>query len=244
MKLLKLLIYTARWLKGGLMEWVPDYQPNVFKNEVPVFLDEMTDLFKKYKVYVFGYGSLLYPSGWAGRWMMKRPMANKLIECHAHGVERGPWGLYNSANYYGIIPKENSVVNGVVTRIWDLKDWTNLMATEMIAGLYRRANYRVVDITDNIIDWPKKPKSARIHCVMNRPKNRELVSKSIPAYQYYDRVWDGVKKYRSPEFAEEFLKLGGFKSTFEALAFIVNKRKGEENVISQKVLFKSHKRPQ
>ncbi len=222
MNLIKMISYTAKWLKGGLMEWVPNYVPNVFENEVPVFKTEMNNLFKKHKVYVFGYGSLLYPDGWHGRWMKRRPVASKLIECHAHDVERGPWGIFNDNNYYGIIPKENSIVNGVVTRIWDLQDWINLMSTEMIAGLYRYANYRVVDITDKVTDWPKKPKSARIHCVMNKASNREAVLRTFPARGYYDRVWKGVREQRSPAFAKEFLELGGFKHTMEVFDFISN----------------------
>ena len=222
MKLTKLITYTVKWLKGGLMEWVPNYEPNVFKNEVPVFKKDMEALFKSHKVYVFGYGSLLYPGGWFGRHMVKRPTEGKLIECRAHGFERGPWGLFGKQNYYGIIPKDDCMVNGVVARIWSLNDWVGLMSTEMIAGLYRYANYRVVDITDSITDWPKKPKSARIHCVMNQPMNRELAIESFPAARYYDRVWEGVKNHRSPSFVTEFLELGGFRSTVEAFLFIDN----------------------
>jgi hypothetical protein len=213
-------------MKGKTMEWVPNYKPNVFKNEVPVFREEMETLFKKHKVYVFGYGSLLYPDGWRSRGMKKVPSAGKFIECHANGFERGPWGLYGSVNYYGIIPKEGSAVNGIVTRIWSLDDWVNLMFTEMIAGLHKYANYRVVDITDSITDWPKKPKSARIHCVMNQPQNRELALKTFPAHRYYDRVWNGVKEHRTPAFAKEFLELGGFRNTIEAYVSIDNKRRG------------------
>jgi hypothetical protein len=224
------------------MEWVPDYQPNVFTNEVPVFKDEMKKLFKEHKVYVFGYGSLLYPDGWHFRWMKKRPTSEKLIECRAQDVERGPWGLYETKNYYGIIPEDGSVVNGIVTRIWSLQDWINLMSTEMIAGLYRFANYRVVDITDSITDWPKKPKSARVHCVMNQPINRKLVLKSFPAHGYYDRVWKGINIHRGPAFAKEFLELGGFRSTMEAYLFIENRREGEKNVVSEEVLLESRQR--
>jgi hypothetical protein len=223
------------------MEFINDYKPDMFKNEVPVFKEDMVTLFKNHKVYVFGYGSLLYPGGWYGRWMIKRPTAIKLIECRAHGFERGPWGIYDTRNYYGIIPKKDSIVNGVVTRIWSLGDWVALMSTEMIAGLYRFANYRVVDITDSVTDWPKKPKSARIHCVMNQVGNRAAALKSFPAHGYYDRVWKGVVQYRSPTFASEFLELGGFRSTMEVMEFItrttettefINKLEGGKNVVS------------
>jgi len=115
------------------------------------------------------------------------------------------------------------------------------MSTEMIAGLYRYANYRVVDITDSLIDWPKKPKSARIHCVMNQATNREAALESFPSRGYYDRVWNGVRKERSPAFAKEFLELGGFRNTMEAFLFIEN-RKGGNNVISQEVLLKYSKK--
>jgi hypothetical protein len=194
------------------MEWIPNYAPDVFENEVPVFKNDMVSLFKKHKVYVFGYGSLLYPGGWRRRWMKRPPLSTKMIECTLNGFERGPWGLYLGVNYYGIIPNKDFATNGIVTRIWDLQDWINLMSTEMIAGLYKEANYRVVDVTDLITGWVKKPKSARIHCVVNRPINKELVRNSnVPGY-YYKEVWEGINKYRSQKFIEMFLKSGGFHS--------------------------------
>ena len=208
------------------MEWILDYKPNVFENEVSVFKKDMEALFKKHKVYVFGYGSLLYPGGWQKRWMRRPPLSTKMIECSLNDFERGPWGHYRGVNYYGIIPSKGAITNGIVTRIWDLQDWINLMASEMIGGLYREANYRAVDVTNLISGWVKKPKSARIHCVVNRPINKELVLNSnIPNY-YYREVWEGINKYRSPKFIEMFLKTGGFDSGKAVFDFLNIKAKG------------------
>jgi hypothetical protein len=188
------------------MEFVRKYEPNVLKNEVPVFKDDMTKLFEKHPVFVFGYGSLLYPDGWKNRGLNEDPKNEDMIECTLKGFERGPWGLYARSNFYGIIRNSEKEVNGVLLRIKTLREWVHLMSTEMIAGLYRYANYRVVDVTDCI---DTTPNSSRVHAVCNRPVNREEFFNTIPHFDYYNRDWKGVKMYRSPEFAKRFLETGG-----------------------------------
>jgi hypothetical protein len=225
-KLVRKGIDLAAWLHGGLMERVGKYEPNVLANEVPVFRTPMESLFANHPVYVFGYGSLLYADGWWGRRMKIEPMAEDLKECMLKGYERGPWGLYNHSNFYGVIPTKRAKLNGVVTRIHSLEDWIELMATEMIAGLYRYANYRVVDVTKAISDI-ELPKDARIHCVCNRPINRKLVLDSHPYHNYYKRCWNGVLEERSPEFAIKFLNTGGVKSG-EAILDLMDKLREKE----------------
>lgn len=191
------------------MELVKKYEPNVLKNEVPVFRDEMTALFEKHPVFVFGYGSLLYPDGWENRGLNEDPKNEDLIECTLKGFERGPWGLYARSNFYGIIRNYEKEVNGTLLHVKTLREWVHLMSTEMIAGLYRYANYRVVDVTDSIDNTRMLPKGFRVHAVCNRPINRVKFFNTIPYRGYYDRVWAGIKMYRSPEFAKRFLETGG-----------------------------------
>lgn len=213
------------------MESIVVYEPNVFKNEVAVFRQPMEELFEKHKIYVFGYGSLLYSEGWSDRGMRKPPRKEDLKECTLNEFERGPWGLWGEVNFYGVIPTPETKLNGVVTEIKTLSDWVYLMSTEMIAGLHDYANYRVVDVTDNITGWKNKPNNVRVHCVVNRPVNRELVCNSNCSYDYYNKVWEGVQKERTKSFAKKFLKTGGFINDDAAIDFIEQRRIKEWNQI-------------
>jgi len=227
-KLVRKGIDLAAWLRGGLMERVGTYEPNVLKNEVPVFREPLEELFANHQVYAFGYGSLLYADGWWGRRMKTEPGPEDLYECTLNGYERGPWGLYNHLNFYGVIATKKAKLNGVITRIHSMADWVELMATEMIAGLYRYANYRVVDVT-KAITGINLPKGSKIHCVCNRPVNRTLIHDSHPYHKYYNRTWAGVLRERSSAFATEFLKTGGFINDDEVWEFM-EKLKGKEKV--------------
>ena len=191
------------------MERVGNYEPNVLKNEVPVFRDEMQKLFEEHPVFVFGYGSLLYPDGWTHRGLNEDPKNEDLIECNLEGFERGPWGLYAGSNFYGIIRNSEKSVNGTLLHVKTLREWVHLMSTEMIAGLYRYANYRVVDVSDGIDNTRALPTGFVVHAVCNRPVNKKKFFHTVPYRGYYDRVWAGVKKYRSAQFAKTFLETGG-----------------------------------
>jgi hypothetical protein len=149
--------------------------------------------------------------------MVYAPKKNALIECKVKGFERGPFGLFGLSNFYGVIRKTGAKLNGCLGRVQRLGDWVNLMSTECIAGLTSAVNYRVVDITENIFDVKGTlPANAVVHMVVNRPTNREQILHSWPARNYYDYCWKGVKAERTKEFAEFFLKHGGFKTNKEA----------------------------
>ena len=210
------------------MERIDEYKPNVLKSEVPVFLDPMEELFDKHRVFVFGYGSLLYPHGWRPRGMIHVVTQSDIKECILKGFERGPWGIYNNQNYYGVIRNKDKYLNGVVVEIRTLHDWVGLMKTEMIAGLYDWATYRVVDVTENI-EGVTLPKNARVHCVCARPNAKSQLFHSIPASWYYSEVWQEVVMERTSEFQEEFLKTGGFRNGNEVWELIDNKE-GKEDV--------------
>lgn len=196
-----------------MAEFVGDKYRTVLMNEVEVTAKNLIRIFQQYSVYVLGYGSLLYEEGWWGRRMEKEPKAKDLIEVDLRGYERGPWGLYGSSNFYGVIRNSTKNMNGVLAPIESVQDWAGLMTTEMIAGLYQFANYRVVDVTDAVfnIRGTIKP-NARIHMVCNRPINREKMLHTWPSQGYYDRVWRGVQTERGRAFTETFLKTGGFMS--------------------------------
>ena len=198
------------------------YKPNVLNNEFPVFRGELERLFEKHDVYVFGYGSLLCKAGWHNRGIYYTPQKHDFIECVLDGYERGPWGMFGEINFYGVVKNKRKRVNGVIVKIHDIFDWIALMRSEYVAGLSEKVNYRVVDVTRSIKNTPELPDNVVIHCVCNRPINRNLVLDTRPARSYYDNVWKLVCKGRSERFVTQFLKTGGFKSNKEVDAFIKN----------------------
>lgn len=178
------------------------------ENEVLVSPGEIRGLFKEKTVYVLGYGSLLYSEGWWGRNMYKYTEPDDLVECSVEGYERGPYGLFRGAHFYGVVPNEDAQFNGVLNRIDDMWDWVGLMRTELIAGIFDPFNYRVVDVTDKVSDVDLEPSSV-VHMVVNEPKNKETWKRCVAYPGYYEEVWDGVCKERSTKFVHEFVKTGG-----------------------------------
>ena len=184
------------------------YKP-ILKNEVRVFKQPMTKLFDEKRVFVAGYGSLLFSDGWTNRgYMMQKIKPEDMIECKIDNFERGKFGVYFNQNFYGVIRTKGKYINAALVEILTLKDWIELMATECIAGIFPNYNYRVVDVTDCVTDV-ELPENAVVHMVVNEPRNRVLIKNSIDAPGYYKYVYNGVLKERSNMFFEEFMKTGG-----------------------------------
>lgn len=195
------------------MEVVKNFGP-VLKNEFTLNKENLQKLFSSRRpVYVMGYGSLLFPAGWLGRKMLRPP--RKLIECVCSGFERGPWGLFQGVNFYGIIRTNGSHLNAVLGRVRTMTDYIGLMDSERAVGLHKYANYRVVDVTEEVSAESDLPNDATIHAVVNRPSNRKKIGKTFPMFGYYEYVWGWLNRMRGEEFAKEFLKTGGFKNSRE-----------------------------
>lgn len=207
------------------MEYIEEgcYKP-ILKNEVKIEKYNLQEMFSDNNVYVFGYGSLTTSTGWLGRHMCNPP--RELIECTLNGFERGPFGVFQGLNFYGIIRNANKKCNGVLGRIHDLNDWVNLMFTECVAGIVKTVNYRVVDVTNEISDIDGRlEKPYTIHAVANRPINRDkCIIETIPAAGYYQQVWSQITLERTPTFATEFLQTGGFRNDDELMrAFMMGR---------------------
>lgn len=197
------------------------------KNEFKVSTYSIIKLFEKHSVYVFGYGSLLYPSGWRSRFMKRPP--KELITTNLSGFERGPFGLYGFTNFYGIIRTKGKHLNGIVAHIKSPTDYYNLMLSEFVVGLHQAANYRIVDVTEEIdLNLPKR---VIIHTVTNRPINRTKILTSAPSSGYYDSVIRNIKKFHTEKFVRDFLNTGGFKNNREVKRYL---EKGWEINISGK----------
>ena len=196
----------------------------MLKNEFSVSVDNIIKLFKKHKVYVFGYGSLMYPEGWTGRQMAEPPRA--FVIADLNNFERGPFGLFGVHNFYGIIRTKGKNLNGVVAQIKSPADYYHLMLSEYVVGLHTFANYRVVDITDEIkIDLPN---NAVVHTVVNRPINRVKILTSFPAPGYYNSVIRSIKSYHEEKTIQDFLASGGFESRDEVSRYL--ERGGDVNI--------------
>jgi len=219
------------------MEFAPRYKPNTLKDEVEVSVRHLNTTFKKKSVYVFGYGSLLHSGGWYGRVLAKPPKVKDLIECELDGFERGPFGIFFSTNFYGIVRNSKKTVNGVLARIHNLSDWINLMRTENVAGLTALPTYRVIDVTEKISE--RLPDNSVIHTVCSRPSVKKIaigtlpenleafranyyINETEPQINYYEKVYRGVCKERSTGFVKKFLSTGGFRDGKEVETFINN----------------------
>ena len=179
-------------------------------NEVYVTVSGMKKLFDEKKVFIIGYGSLLFEHGWSKRGMKISPKAVDLVECTVNGYKRGTFGIQNGIHFYGAIQDKKEHFNAVITPIHSLNDWVELMQSEYVAGIYKNYNYRVVDVT-NFVSEAKLPKQSVIHMVANEPENINIFNRVMPAPGYYKYVWKGVKRNRSKEFQKEFLETGGIK---------------------------------
>ncbi len=187
---------------------MPKY-PLKLKDEVRVTRENINKLFYKKKVFVVGYGSLLFEHGWRRRKMKITTRSKDLKECVVQGYERGPFGMHTGIHFYGAIPNKSQNFNAVLNRIHTAYDWEGLMETEAIAGMFRNYNYRVVDVTA-LISGVKLPKNAVVHMVANELTNKRLVRTCRPAPGYYEYVWKGVVKEHTSEFIKKFLKTGGY----------------------------------
>lgn len=190
----------------------------VLENEVPVTQTYITELFRNKEVFVLGYGSLLYSSGWMQRGMGRVPSKADLTECTVKGYERGPYGIYYPVgrkhkhygiHFYGVVPNDSCFFNGVLVKIHSMRDWINLMVTECIAGMTDNYNYRCVDVTDSI-RGVKLGKNKVVHMVVNEPHNKSDWQMCGPAPRYYDRVATGVRRERSDKFKRMFYSTGGY----------------------------------
>ena len=188
----------------------------ILKNEFSISVDNIIKLFKKHKVYVFGYGSLMYPEGWTCRHIAEPP--RDFVIADLNNFERGPFGLYGIHNFYGIIRTKGKSLNGVVAQIKSASDYYHLMLSEYVVGLHTFANYRVVDITDDIkIDLLD---NAVVHTVVNRPINRVKILTSFPSPGYYNSVMRSIKNYHEEKIVQDFLASGGFKNTGEVNRYL------------------------
>jgi len=175
--------------------------------------------------FVFGYGSLMYPSGVNGRGMDYYYDWDSLKLARLKGYKRGMYAGHSIVSYYGILPCEDKehTINGILMKIHTGYDLAAFLLSEGTANIYKilfgDTMYDLVDVTEHTLPYEKLdlPKGSKVHtlvCDKDHGKGRD----PYPGYQ--ERVWQGIHIW-GKEFSEEFLQTGGVNP------FIVRKRRGK-----------------
>jgi cation transport regulator ChaC len=158
-------------------------------------------------MYIFGYGSLMYPSGINGRGMDYNYTWKDLSVSRLSDYKRGIFAHYINNTYYGIMESKGDMVNGVLFKIHSNIDFERLMIDEKSSETYQNTKkepvYKIVDVT-NKITFPKKC-SAKIFTLVNT-KDKSCYGKITKSYLRH--VHGGIQPW-GPDFVNNFLKTGG-----------------------------------
>ena len=159
-------------------------------------------------MYMFSYGSLMYPEGINGRGMMYNYTIKDLIPTVLRGYKRGPYGLNaNMAkeSYYGIIRSDESEVVGTLVPVYSQYDLKMLMGSELTFQFYdpEKSMYILeeVDVSSDSIDVPVKT------LVCNH--DQVIQSRHMPMDKsYVERVYKTIVSYWGEDFAERCVETG------------------------------------
>jgi len=155
---------------------------------------ETSNLSKHENVLMFGYGSLMYPSGINGRGMSKVYHNKDIRFTKLSGYRRDLSVNYNGVFYYGMEQDAYSEVVGAVFEI-STNDLITLMHDER-AYPAKTDNpiYALVDVTKKICD----PPSMSVFSLVNDPNtfnmsNKAKIQSSFNTYNYVYKVWKNIK---------------------------------------------------
>jgi hypothetical protein len=174
--------------------------------------DVMEDIMrkpKKHPNYFFGYGSLMYPSGINGRGMQHNYTKEEIIPVVLKGYERSFCAGYEDLTFYGIYPKTDAWVNGVIFPIYSTSDYHALLTDE---GVYQLLPlYTLKDVAPDIrFVYGQGDTGAWKKIGMTIALIGNIVDTDtgyMPEY-YVRHVWDGIQ-YHGTQFCNEFLRSGG-----------------------------------
>lgn len=156
-------------------------------------------------MYIFGYGSLMYPSGINGRGMDYIYSWKDLTIATLLGHKRGMFAYceYNERTYYGIMKSKNDTVNGVVFKIHSDTDFENLMLDEQSGKTYEKPVYEIVKVTGSIF-----PNIFTDVITLVNIKDKSGYGKISEGYAKH--VYEGIQPLGA-SFRADFLKTGGQK---------------------------------
>lgn len=146
--------------------------------------------------YMFGYGSLMYPSGVNGRGLDHRYIWRDLSTATLLGYKRGMFAEYAGLRYYGVMKTDKATVEGVLIPIFSDLDLESLLINEGSHNMYKHSPagkmYEVVDVTKTICRFSHLiPATTPIYTLVS------VVDKSKRGHitpWYVANVWAGVSK--------------------------------------------------
>lgn len=156
------------------------------------------------KVFFFGYGSLMYPSGVNGRGMLHHYTKRDLFPAELVGFKRGMIAGYGEWLFYGINEDKDAEMNGTIMPIHDEYDLHALLRNEGALN-YKNPMYIVEDVTDRVTSHRIDTGNTKILTLVNRRKDR-----GTPYPGYCENVFKGIQ-YHGREFIDKFLETGGCK---------------------------------
>lgn len=157
-------------------------------------------------MYIFGYGSLMYPSGINGRGMDYNYKWKDLCEAVLSDYKRGMFAHYVN-NYYGIMKSKGDLVNGVVFEVHTDDDFGRLLINEGASEIYRNTKtglmYEVVDVSDKMTPSFYK----KVFAFVNT-KDKSGCGKVTKSY--VRSVYKNIQPW-GYNFVDVFLRTGGMK---------------------------------
>lgn len=144
--------------------------------------------------YVFGYGSLMYPSGINGRGLAHKYTWADLSTATLFGYKRGMFACFLGLLYYGIMKADKATVEGVLVPMFSKADFEALLINEAAHDRYNDTQdgkmYEVMDVTKSVCRFSYLiPTTTPIYALVNK------VDESKQGYitpWYVANVWEGV----------------------------------------------------
>lgn len=149
-------------------------------------------------LYVFGYGSLIYPDGINGRGMQHVYTEDDLRPVRLYGYQRCWNAAYGDLLFLGCRHEKDATMNGVIFPV-DQSDFPAFTSSEMSSPSCRYPLYTFVNVT-NRVSVILSTDDIILCCVTKSP----AVQGTIRPY-YLRYIADGLE-HRGSEFTKEFCR--------------------------------------
>lgn len=157
--------------------------------------------------YVFGYGSLMYPSGINGRGLWHKYTWEDLSPTKITGYKRGLFASFAHLNFYGLMADPSKTTNGVLLPIFSKRDLNVLWINEGATKQY--SMYKVKEVGKDTQFTHRFLKAYNVP-VFTLTNVIDKSSKGITPPWYIANVWRGIKPW-GPGFRSQFINTGGVK---------------------------------
>jgi len=150
--------------------------------------------------YMFGYGSLMYPSGMSGRGLSHKYTWENLSTATLFGYKRGMFANYHGLLYYGMMESPDAIVEGVLVPIFSKADFEALLINEGAHDKYENTPsgkmYDIKDVTKLVCGYNYTlPNTVPVYALVNKVDKSE--GGRITPW-YVANVWGGILPWGYP----------------------------------------------